>query len=242
VNTFSPKLFAAWKRKEAPALVNKKGDEAALYLYDVIGSDPIFGGIAAKDVVAALQDASSSKSLTVFINSIGGDFFEGKAIYAALARFAESHKVTAVVDGLAASAASLIAMAAPRVEMAPDATMMVHEVHGGKFGRSSDLRALADMMEAENATLTGIYQRRTGIDGEKIASMLAAETWLTASQAVEQKFADAIYGQASAGKPVKNEAPKFLALAEQTQKRITEARIAIDRMDMAVMKNNLKTQ
>jgi hypothetical protein len=66
VNTFSPKLFAAWKRKEAPALVNKKGDEAALYLYDVIGSDPIFGGIAAKDVVAALQDASSSKSLTVF--------------------------------------------------------------------------------------------------------------------------------------------------------------------------------
>lgn len=176
-------------RKATPRLVNSAA--SAVYLYGVVGQD-----FTAASVVEALAELERTKGpVTLFVNSPGGDYFAGKAIHAALARFARSHKMMAVVDGVAASAASLLVMAAPRIEMSPGSTMMVHEVHGTAVGRAQDLEAQAALIRAENEQLAGLYAKRTGMDHEKVMGLLAAETWFTAEQAVEQKFADGIAGE-----------------------------------------------
>lgn len=209
INSKAQALFDA-SRKAAPRLFNAATQ--TMHLYGVVGVD-----IRSADVAGALAEAKGP--LTLYVNSPGGDYFDGKAIHSALSRYAQRNKVTAVVDGVAASAASLLAMAATRIEMSPSASMMVHEVHGGASGRAQDLEATAALIRAENQTLASIYAKRTGKSVEDILAMLSTgDSWFSAEEAVAQKFADGIAGQEPA--PIKK-SPRNDA---EITKRITAIR------------------
>lgn len=157
-------------------------------IYDFIGFDPWTGeGITAKGVTSALKNAGD---VTVNVNSPGGDFFEGIAIYNILRNHAG--KVDVNIMGLAASAASIIAMAGDTIRIGKAASMMIHNAWGLVIGNKNDMRKAAEDFAGFDALMTGLYADRTGKDQSAIAAMLDAETWLSGPDAVDEKFADAL--------------------------------------------------
>lgn len=132
--------------------------------------------------------AKHNGNLTVVLNSGGGDVFAGLAIYNALREF--NHNVTIRVDGLAASIASVVAMAADKIIMAPGSMMMIHKPWMMVIGDINDLDKSKEILQGIEDSVVPIYVSRTGLSKEKIEEMLNAETWLTAEQAVELGFAD----------------------------------------------------
>lgn len=164
-------------------------DAAVVRIYGEIGWS-WFGGLTAEDFVRDLDEVSASK-IRVEINSPGGDVFDGIAIYNAL-RAHPAH-VTTRVDGLAASAASLIVQAGDHRVMLSSAQMMIHEAWGIVIGPASDMRAMADMLEQQNGVIAGVYASRSDAgDREHFLGLMAAETWLTDSEAVEEGLADEV--------------------------------------------------
>jgi ATP-dependent Clp protease protease subunit len=170
-----------------------KDDSAEVFLYDAIVSDEAeaewYGGIAAAPFVKALRGINA-KTINLRINSPGGSVFAARAIEQAL----RDHpaKVIAHVDGLAASAATFIAMAADEVVMAKGALFMVHKAWGMAMGNSTDMMETAALLEKIDGTLVDTYAERTGQKPEQIAEWLAAETWFTADEAVQYGFADRV--------------------------------------------------
>ena len=118
------------------------------------------------------------RHLIVYINSPGGDFFEAAAIHAQLVR----HKARKVIyiDGLAASAASLIAMAGEERRIASNAMVMVHDPWAGVIGSADDMERMATALGKIKGQMVAEYTRATGQEAETIATMMSAETWLTA--------------------------------------------------------------
>lgn len=163
----------------------KKG---CLYLYDAIGDDGMGGGITAIQVVDALKElkASGHKELEVRISSPGGSVFDGIAMYRAISEW-DGPKV-AIVDGLAASAASFVMLAADKVQAGAEAMIMVHEAWGGLFaaGTADEIVAAAEALAAPlrkaNDSIVAIYVQRTGLDEKKCRSLMAAETWMTGAE------------------------------------------------------------
>lgn len=201
--------------KKALAVQAKKKDDAAeCYLYGDIGG---FDGITGDTFRAAIEGLGEFRSLTMYVNSGGGSVFEGKAIVAQLERVMQRAKVTAVVDALAASAASFVAVSCHEVVMHASAKMMVHLPYAVAAGNASDLRKMADLLDSESDSLVAIYAKKTGKKADELRSMLENETWMTAEEAVSAKFADRIAG---ATKP-KNETSVFTDLVAETKARIT---------------------
>jgi len=169
----------------------KKG---CLYLYDAIGDDGMGGGITAIQVVDALKElkASGHKELEVRISSPGGSVFDGIAMYRAISEW-DGPKV-AIVDGLAASAASFVMLAADKVQAGAEAMIMVHEAWGGLFaaGTADEIVAAAEALAAPlrkaNDSIVAIYVQRTGLDEKKCRSLMAAETWMTGAEAKANGF------------------------------------------------------
>jgi ATP-dependent Clp endopeptidase proteolytic subunit ClpP len=155
-------------------------------IYEEIG----FWGVTAKSFLDALAVAKG-RPITLRINSPGGDVFDGMAIYNRLK--AHSHDVTVHIDGLAASMASVIAMAGKTVNIAEGAMMMIHNPSVGyASGESKDLRKTADLLDqAKKATVTA-YVRKTGLDETEVNALMDEETWLTAADAKEKGFADVV--------------------------------------------------
>lgn len=158
-----------------------------IFIYDVIGSSFWFGGVSAEDVGKELSD-HDGEDIIIRINSPGGDVFEGMAIYNALQK--HSGKVTVHVDGLAASAASLIAMGGDEVMMGAGTFIMIHQASTCVCGNADEMERRAGTLRKIDSQLIGIYQEKTGIDTETLTQMLKDETWLTADEAVEKGFAD----------------------------------------------------
>ena len=154
-------------------------------IYDEIG----FGGVTAKDFLAEVK-RYKGQHIHLRINSVGGSVIEGAAIYNSLRR----HKggLTVHVDGLAASMASVIAMAGEEVYIADNAMLMVHNPWSMTMGDADDLRKEADVLDKLKATLVNAYVRKTGMETEDIAQMMDEETWLNATQSVAMGFADEI--------------------------------------------------
>ena len=160
--------------------------KAEVYVYDLIGN--YWGeGISADDFRKDIEALGDVDSLTVRINSPGGSAFDGLTMYNALRRL--EIPVTAAVDGIAASAAAIVAMGADVVTIAETARIMIHEAEGGAGGRAGDLRAMADRLDSVNGSQVGIFSAKSGIGAEEVKAMLAAETWFTGPQAVEAGFA-----------------------------------------------------
>lgn len=128
--------------------------------------------------------------LKVFINSGGGDAFAGQAIHSMLKR--HKAQVNVYVDGLAASIASVIAMAGDKVIMPRNAMMMIHNPWTWGFGDARAFREIADRLDKIRESLVVVYEGKSGMERERIIELLDAETWMTADEAVEMGFADEI--------------------------------------------------
>ena len=159
-------------------------DEATIYLYDFIDS---FWGVSAETFCKDLN-AIKAGTIHLRINSPGGNAFDGVAIYTALEQ--HSSKIIAHIDGLAASAASFIALAADEVEIAAGAMIMIHRGQGIVMGDRDAMLKIADLLTKFDANLVALYQRETGNTAEQIDEWLAAETWFNAEEAIEHGFAD----------------------------------------------------
>lgn len=164
-------------------------DDNSISILDVIGEDFWGEGVTAKRISAALRYIGD-RDVVVNINSPGGDVFEGLAIYNLLRE--HSGKVTVKVLGLAASAASVIAMAADDLQIARAGFLMIHNTWVMASGDRNALREAADMMEPFDAALADIYAARTGKDAAEIKAMLDKETWVGGTDAVAQGFADSL--------------------------------------------------
>lgn len=168
---------------------NAAADRAEVWIYEQIGEDWLSEGITAKKFCQELADLKVS-NIDLHINSPGGSVFDGQAIYNALLRHPAS--VTTHVDGLAASIASVIALAGDKICMADNALFMIHNPWGFAQGNSSDLRQYADVLDKVRETIVNVYATRCTKKTDEIITAMDAETWLTAAEAVEYGFVDEI--------------------------------------------------
>ena len=166
--------------------IEAKADESAtVYIYDEIG----FWGITAQEFIREV-DTLQASSITLRVNSPGGDVFDGIAIYNALRNHPAT--VTTQVDGLAASIASIIAMAGDTITIAKNAFFMVHNAWAMTAGNAAEMRKMADTLDKIDATLVKTYTDRTGQTQRNVRQMMTDETWLGADEAVELGFADKV--------------------------------------------------
>jgi len=173
--------------------------DGEIVLYGTVGDDYWGQGFHATDVLAALAEVGRSSDVTVRINSGGGYLDDGIAIYNALR--AHDGKVNVVVDGIAASAASVIAMAGDDRRMATGALLMIHDAATGVFGTVAELEKVIKGLNAQSESMAGIYARACGGDAAAIRTEMRAETWLTAEEAVSRGFATSTDQKAAAQAP-----------------------------------------
>ncbi|MGH6896011.1 MAG: head maturation protease, ClpP-related [Geminicoccaceae bacterium] len=159
---------------------------AEIVIYDEIGAF----GIPAKAFLDELKALGPVAELTVRINSPGGSVFDGVAIYNALKR--HDAAITVWVDGIAASIASMVAMAGDEVVMPENAMLVLHDPSGLVAGTASDMRATAEALDRMKAGMVAAYRDKSGRDDAKIEALMAAETWLSAQEAVALGLADRV--------------------------------------------------
>lgn len=162
------------------------GDKQILTLNGVVASDDFENTISHKKIEAALK--GSDKNIVIKLASGGGDAFEGINIYNYL-KSLKNH-VTIEITSIAASAASIIAMAGDKIVMHTGSNMMIHEASTFAFGSKTDIRKTLNALESVDKSIVDVYYNRTGVDKNEIIDMMAKETWMTADEAIKQKFAD----------------------------------------------------
>ncbi len=172
----------------------KEGQPTEIIIYDQIGKD-FFGGdgISAKEFAEALSEISPKQRITVCINSPGGNVWDGLTIYNQLKQRREY--VTCRVDGVAASIASIIALAGSRLEMPANSMLMIHECSGLAVGGSKEMLAMAEKLDQHSDLLAGIYAEKTGKSREKMRALMRDETWFNGTEARESGFSDVTTGE-----------------------------------------------
>lgn len=211
-------VLARWA--ETPRAASSE-DDATITIYDVIGEDWWSGeGFTAKRASAALRSIGA-RDVTVNINSPGGDMFEGIAIYNMFA--AHQGKVTVNVMGLAASAASIIAMAGDTIAMGTGSQLMIHNAWGVVIGNANDMRGAADIFSGFDASLAEIYHARTGMKTAEIAALMDAETFMNAADAIRRGFADTMTADEPAPASASNSMDRSLMARRQTEAALARA-------------------
>lgn len=170
-------------------IVSANTDAGTITIYDQIGSDGWSDGVTSKGISAALRSIGE-RDVVVSINSPGGDFFEGIAIYNILRE--HKHKVTVKVVGLAASAASIIAMAGDEIQVAKTGFVMVHNAWVFAIGNRHDLREAATVLDEFDSTMAGLYSDATGISKKEAEKLMDDETWMSGERALELGFATSL--------------------------------------------------
>lgn len=165
------------------------GEPNALRLEGPISEETWWGDEVTPEQFRA-ELAQHPGDLMVYINSPGGDVVAGSLIYSMLKE--HNGRVTVRIDGLAASAASVVAMAGDRVEMAPTAYMMIHNAATIAMGDNREMRRAADMLDEVNRGIRSAYALKTGKGERELARMMDDETWMSAATAVQEGFADAV--------------------------------------------------
>lgn len=190
VNAFTaPNVLDRWSEDAAGIRALERGDNV-ITMFDVIGEDFWSGGgITAKGVAAQLR-AIGDRAVEVQINSPGGDMFEGIAIYNVLRE--HQQPITIKVMGMAASAASIIAMAGDTVEIGAASFIMIHNCWVLAMGNRHDMRETADFLEPFDAAMVEVYAARSGQKADEIAKWMDAETFMSGSQAIERGFANTL--------------------------------------------------
>ena len=179
-----------WNYDDTPA-----GEPAVLRLEGVIASESWWGDEVTPAMFRQELEAHPG-DIVVYINSPGGDVFAGSQIYTMLME----HKgnVTVKIEGIAASAASVIAMAGTTVLIAPTAYMMIHNASSWPYGNKHELRHEADVLDEIDKGIRQAYHIKTGIRDSKLAEMMDDETWLSSRTALEMGFVDGIMERADA--------------------------------------------
>lgn len=173
-------------REQRDFRVRSEGDEATLYLYDVIDD---FWGISAEMVARELADLEVS-TIHLRINSPGGDVFAGRAIQTALAQ--HPARVVAHIDGLAASAATFVTTAADEIRMTDGGFYMIHKGWTLQIGNADDMRSTASLLDQVDESIVRTYATRSSQSEGDIVTWMADETWMSAAEALERGFIDAV--------------------------------------------------
>lgn len=186
-----------------------KSETLELDIFDTIGESWWRDSVSAKSVRAALKENRGAKTIKVRINSRGGEVADGSAIYSLLVD--HPARVEVMIDGVAASMASIIAMAADEVRMSEAAYLMIHNPWGFAMGDAEEMRNVAETLDKMRTNLAGIYVKRSGQSLAQVLEWMDAETWFTAEEAKEFGFADSVT-RAQKGQS-KKQAAAFAAFA-----------------------------
>jgi ATP-dependent Clp protease protease subunit len=219
---------------KAPAI---RAEAGKVYVYDVIDRD---WGASAKGLIDALA-AMAGQPVALHINSPGGDVFEARAMVAAVR--AHGAPVTTYIDGLAASAATYLALAGDKVHITDGGLFMVHNSWTLAWGNKHEMRTTADLLDKIDGTIANDYARKTGASAEQIAAWMDADTWFTAAEAKDAGFVDEVSGADDSGKAARwnlsayANAPKpkappepdpaDLAAQAERQHRLNRSRLAL---------------
>ena len=179
------KKFWVWKNQAD----GEEGAERVLELYGTIAEESWFDD----DITPAQfkeELFSGTGDVVIWINSPGGDCIAASQIYSMLMDY--KGNVTVKIDGIAASAASVIAMAGTKVLMAPTALMMIHNPATIAFGDHEDMQKAIEMLDEVKESIINAYELRTGLSRSKISHLMDATTWMNAKKAIELGFADDI--------------------------------------------------
>lgn len=184
-----PALMAKWNAGLRASDRGGTTDGAhVISMLDVIGTDGRSGdGVTARRIAATLRSITADE-ITVDVNSPGGDFFEGVAIYNLLRE--DPRKVTVRILGLAASAASVIAMAGDEIQIGRAGFLMLHNAWVVAIGNRHDMAAAAETMIPFDAAMADVYAAKAGVDPDVAAAWMDAETWFSGAQAVDAGLAD----------------------------------------------------
>lgn len=204
-----------------------RGDRGDIYVYGVIGGDWFGDGVTATQFAQDLKALGAVKSIDLHINSEGGSVFDGKAMYSLLV--AHPATVTSYIDGLAASAASFLAMAGDEIIISEGGFVMIHDAYGVSFGRAIDMRAYADLLDSVNATIREVYTARTKNTDEQVAQWMDEETWFNAKDAVASGFADKMVNNLKVAACVSDPA-KYKHLPGALSPKRVAARAMVDAM------------
>lgn len=165
------------------------GDTTEITIYGDIGESWWGESISSNDIKNALKDVTT-ETITIHLNSPGGDAFDGIAIYNQLKN--HDAKVIAYVDGLAASAASIIAMAADELIMNTGSMLMIHEASTFTWGTKADIKKTLNALEGIDKSIADIYMTRFNGERNELENLVESETWFTASEAVDVGLADKV--------------------------------------------------
>jgi len=166
-------------------MIAKAGKSADIYLYGDVG-DSWFGGVSAQQFAADLKALGNVDTIDLRINSNGGDVFDGLAIHRQL--MDHKAKVIAHIDGIAASIASVIAMAGDEVHMSESGFFMIHNASGMTYGTAEDARQLADLLDSVSGQIADVYVARTSQTKEQVQKWMNAETWFNSTDALAKGF------------------------------------------------------
>lgn len=180
----SPSALAKWNS----SIRASSQDDNTLSIFETIGQDWAGEGITAQRIGAILRSLEG-KYITVNINSPGGDLFEGLTIFNQLREYAG--KVTVKILGLAASAASIIAMSGDEIQIGRSAFLMIHNTWGLAVGNRHDFAEIAEKMTPFDVAMRDVYVARSGMDEKTVTAMMDNETWIHGGEAIEKGFADA---------------------------------------------------
>jgi ATP-dependent Clp protease protease subunit len=176
-----------------PALVSAAAEDTAttINIYSTIGEYGDGSGMTPKIVSSILRKADGG-DVVVNINSPGGDFFDGLAIHTLLKEYKGDVQVNII--GMAASAASVVALAGTEINIAKAAFFMIHNAWSIAVGNRHDMMQVADMLQQFDDSMVSLYSEATGMDKRLVAKLMDAETWIVGADAVEQGFATALLG------------------------------------------------
>jgi ATP-dependent Clp protease protease subunit len=228
-----PDSLQAWKPELDLANLAAQDGDTVIEIYDLIGQDDFFGGVSSRMIAAQLRGA---KDVTVNINSPGGSFVEGNAIYNLFVQ--HPFKVTMNVIGWAASAASIVLMGADVSRISPSGFVMIHNGQAGVEGDRHELREVADMLDKVDDAIAGVYAARTKLGKRKITDFLDAQTTFSAKEAVENGFVDEILepGAVATNARVKNEA-QTVRVDRMVELALQRAFPTLSRSDRLDLKN-----
>lgn len=226
---------SARKFWEIKAAANSS-DTGEIYIYgDIVSYKWFDNDITAADFAKDLKALGDIKTLNVYINSYGGSVFQGQAIYSILKRHSAEKNV--FIDGIAASIASLIAMAGNKIYMPANAMMMIHNPWGVAMGNAQDMRKMADELDKVRETMIPAYLNKAGdkLTEDKLVELLDAESWFTAQECVEYGLCDELLEEKEMAASVGTEMLKnYKNVPENVKKLLLES--PVDSQKEAEMK------
>jgi ATP-dependent Clp protease protease subunit len=199
-----------------PYQMKADGKAGEITFYEAIGESSDGSGTTAKSFQKDLKALGDVSLLRIFINSPGGSVFEGTAIFNILDRHPARKEV--MIDGIAASIASVIAMVGDEIKIAANGMMEIHDPWGIVIGSAAEMRKTAETLDKIRSTILGVYVRRSGADEEKLSAMMSEDTWFTAEEAVEIGLADSIVEPVALAALAKHDLSWFRHVPEQLAK------------------------